>query len=308
MPWLLSSANVVFLQQADNIPAGFLYTRTTTHKIWAWRGVAWRGETFVKYSFVAGVVILGLSGPAFGADIAVAPVPNAAAAYYPNPALAYSWSGPYIGINGGYGFGGSDWSDPNNPSGATSTGNFHTSGPVVGGTVGVNFQVNHVVFGGEADFDYSHLKGITAPASGFCALPAANFVTSTSCETENTWLGTVRARIGYAFYRTLLYATGGLAVGDIHAEAVGPGVTPSFDSNVEPGWTAGGGLEVALTNHWTARAEYLYVDLHHGACTSANCGYDGLNPATFALIPAGDSVKFTANIVRVGIDYKFSWE
>lgn len=262
----------------------------------------------MKYIVIAGTVVLSLTGPVLAADIAVAPVSAAPTSYYPNPALAYSWSGPYVGINGGYGFGGSEWSDPSNPSGAASTGNFNVSGPLVGGTVGVNFQINHLVFGGEADYDYSHLKGISTPANGFCALTTASFVTSTSCQTENTWLGTVRARIGYAFYRTLLYATGGLAVGDIQAEVTGPGIKPSFDSNVEPGWTAGGGFEIALTHHWTARAEYLYVDLHHGACTSANCGYDGLNPTTFALIPAGDTVKFTANIVRLGIDYKFSWE
>ncbi|HJU09729.1 MAG TPA: outer membrane protein [Candidatus Binataceae bacterium] len=262
----------------------------------------------MKHIFLVGATILGLSGPVAAADIAVADLPVAPRSYYANRAAEYSWSGFYFGVNGGYGLGNSDWSDPNNPSGANTTGNFHISGPVVGGTIGGNFQFGQVVLGAEADFDYSQLKGTTSPANGFCALTTASFAMSTSCESENTWMATVRARIGYAFYRTLVYGTGGLAVGGIRAGVTGPGITPTFDSTTEPGWTAGGGLELALSNHWTVRAEYLYISLSHGACTSANCGYDGLNPATFALIPAADTVKFSTSLVRLGVDYKFSWE
>ena len=85
----------------------------------------------------------------------------------------------------------------------------------------------------------------------------------TGCQTKNNWLGTVRGRVGYAWDRVMPYVTGGLAVGDIEANQAGfAGV---HDTNV--GWTAGGGVEAALAGNWTAKLEYLHVDLGH-----INCG------------------------------------
>lgn len=243
-------------------------------------------------------------GKAIAADIAVpaAPPPNS---YYPTPPAAYNWSGPYLGLNGGYASGQSNWNDPNNP--ATTTGDFPISGFVVGGTVGVNFQYDMLVLGAETDFDYSTIRGTTAPANGFCSLLTATLATTTNCNTQNTWLGTIRARAGLAFNRVLLFGTGGLAYGDINSGAAGGGVTPIYDSSIVPGWTVGGGLELAMSHHWTAKVEYLYVRLADGACTSGNCGYN-FDVNTFTLSPAGDTVKFSASLVRFGINYKFDWE
>jgi outer membrane immunogenic protein len=110
----------------------------------------------------------------------------------------YNWSGVYLGINGGYGFGSSGWSDPQNPSsfttgGSTSSGNFNTNGGLVGGTLGVNFQTGGFVFGVEGDWDWQGLQGTNN--SSFCNILASG---TPSCETKSDWIGTIRARAGYA--------------------------------------------------------------------------------------------------------------
>jgi outer membrane immunogenic protein len=247
------------------------------------------------------------AGSAFAADLPQ-PVPGGAKAYVPYAAAAYNWSGIYIGVNAGYGVGTSNWSDANNPSGVTSTGDFSVSGYLVGGTVGANFQTKEFVFGVEVDGDDSGIRGTAAPASGYCTLTTATLATATGCQTQNTWLGTARGRIGYAFDRVLLYGTGGLALGNIHAGITAPGTTTFYDSTAKAGWAAGGGVEVAFADQWSAKVEYLYVDLGNGSCITANCGFDSFNTVTGTLNPANDSVKFATSTIRAGINYKFPFE
>src|SRR5271169_2701432 len=108
------------------------------------------------------------SGSALAADLPPAPLPPPVA-YIPPP--VYNWSGFYIGINSGGAFGNSNWTDGNNPNGVTSTGDFNSSGFLIGGTAGGNYQVGAGVFGVEGDFDYSTIKGNVTPAApNFCAL------------------------------------------------------------------------------------------------------------------------------------------
>jgi outer membrane immunogenic protein len=262
----------------------------------------------MRGSLITGVLVVAVLGStAFAADLPQS-MPGGPKAYVPYTALAYNWSGLYIGVNGGYGVGRSNWSDANNPSGTTSTGNFDISGYLVGGTIGANFQTGEFVFGAEVDVDYSGINGTTSPASGYCTLTNIAFLTATGCKTQNTWLGTARGRLGYAFDRVLVYGTGGLAFGNIHAGITGPGITATYDSTAAAGWTAGGGVEVALGDHLTGKIEYLYVNLANGTCTTANCGYDSFNPITGTLNAANDTVKFNTNIIRGGINYKFDWE
>jgi outer membrane immunogenic protein len=102
-------------------------------------------------------------------------------------------------------------------------------------------------------------------------------------------LATARGRLGIAADRWLPYVTGGLAVGDIKATV--PGLNGIDKTNA--GWTAGGGLEFALSGNWTAKAEYLYVDLGHAGC-SVDCG-----------LPSGNNVGLTTNVVRGGLNYRF---
>ena len=226
----------------------------------------------------AGALAFAAAGQAFGADLPEpAPPPQAPAAYIPAPPPVYNWGGVYFGINGGYGFGNSKWSNTLNPAG--STGTFKINGGLVGATVGANFQVDAFVFGLEGDIDASDIHG--SNTGTFCPI---------ACETKNTWLSTIRGRFGYAVDRVLFYGTAGGALGNIQS-----GVNGHFDNPTKAGWTAGVGLEAAFTDNWTARAEYLYVALQDGTCsTPGNCG-----------IPAGDTVKFTTSLVRFGVDYKF---
>ena len=160
----------------------------------------------------------------------------------------YNWTGFYIGANGGGGWGHSFW-------GGQSTG-MNLSGGQVGGTAGYNWQYGNAVFGVEGDLDWSNLKG-----------SATTTLCPGGCSTSDSWLSTVRGRLGYAFGGVLPYVTGGLAVGDIRA------ATPGFAgaSTTNAGWTVGGGLEVALPGNWSAKAEYLHVDLGHFNC-GLNCG------------------------------------
>jgi iron complex outermembrane recepter protein len=202
------------------------------------------------------------------------------------PPAGWSWTGLYLGLNGGYSFGGSDWTD--NVTGG-STGNFGTSGFVFGGTAGANYQVGPWVLGIEADGDWSDVSGFgTFTATSLCAA---------GCLTKNDWLATVRGRIGYAFDRLLVYGTGGAAFGNVRANFSNDPVTDSSGT----GWAAGIGAEVAVASNWTVKAEYLFVDLPNGSCT-ANCAIQ--NPSGLPLIP-NIAVKFNESIARAGVNYKF---
>ena len=224
------------------------------------------------YRFVvAGCIaagVLAMAPNANAADLSVAPLYKAP----PAPlALPYNWSGFYLGINGGGGWGRSNWS-------ANSTG-FGVNGGQAGGTIGYNRQIGNFVFGVEGDIDWSGLNG-TGTSVG---CPGG-------CSTSETWLSTVRGRIGYSFDRVMPYATGGLAVGDIRA------ATPGFagGSSTNAGWTLGGGVELALPGNWSAKAEYLRVDLGSFNCT-------GCTPA-----PTGN-VSLQENVFRAGVNYRFGW-
>jgi len=219
---------------------------------------------------VAGLVAATMMQAAGAADLGRRPaMPMQAPEYF----APYNWTGFYVGINGGGGWGRSDWTNA-----AGSTGSFDLSGGLVGGTFGYNWQMNQIVFGLEGDIDWSDIRGSTS--TGICA--------GSSCETRNSWLGTVRGRVGYAFDRFLPYFTGGLAVGDIKASQIGFG--SATDTNA--GWALGGGLEASIAGPWSAKVEYLYVDLGKHSCDVACTG-----------IPT--DVDFRANIVRAGVNYRF---
>jgi outer membrane immunogenic protein len=268
----------------------------------------------MKRILFAGTTVLAACAQALAADLPppVAPPPRAPVAYIPAPPPVYNWGGIYIGVNGGYGFGSSEWTDPTNPNPIAAptgtSGSFNTSGFLVGGTIGANFQANALVFGVEADLDWSNIKGsVSSPAvpPGFCVLQVSVALTvGDTCNTRNTWLGTARIRIGLAADRALFFLTGGGAFGNIEAGLSGQSITTTtYDTSTKFGWTAGGGAEFALGDNWTARIEYLYVDLGSGTCTTgANCGFINNTPPT---LPPNDSVKFTASLVRAGFNFKF---
>jgi outer membrane immunogenic protein len=238
----------------------------------------------MKRMLVAGALsLLAATSAAWAADLPVAP-PQAPAAYVPVVVPVYNWSGIYIGINGGYGFGDSNW----NSAGAfiPGTGDFNIDGGLVGGTLGLNFQSGSFVYGIEADGDWSDIRGSTS--NGGC--------TGSICQTANDWLTTFRGRFGYAFDRVLVYGTAGGAAGDVKASVSAPGLAASTDTT-EFGWTAGGGVEFAITENLTAKAEYLFVDLSNGSMTCS---------AAVCLVPITVPVQFDASIVRAGLNFKFN--
>jgi outer membrane immunogenic protein len=232
----------------------------------------------------AAVAMLTATGHVVAADL---PTPSPPP---PLPAI-YNWTGVYVGLNGGWGDGISNWT--NNLSstiGVTGeTGGFSVSGYLAGGTVGVNYQIGSWVYGIEGDFDWTHLTGNSGSTCGalFDALQ-----TNQGCETESEWLATVRGRVGYAFDNVLLYGTAGAAVARIRTGLIPPS---TFDSSTEAGWAVGAGLEVGFAPNWTAKVEYLFVDLPNATCTTVvNCG-----------AVAGSTVSFNENMVRAGVNFKF---
>jgi outer membrane immunogenic protein len=231
---------------------------------------------------------LGLMGSAFAADLPPAP-PRAAAVYVPPPLPIYNWSGFYVGVNGGWGFGNAKFSIPASPTTTfpAVSGTATDNGGVVGGTAGVNWQTGGFVFGVEGDWDYSAINTGTT-------LTICN-VTGT-CQTGNNWLATLRGRFGYAADRVLFYGTAGGAFANM--QTVVNGVTNTHD---QAGWTAGAGIEWAFADNWTAKVEYLFVDIGSG---TVNCATTVCTTAYGAPIPA--SVSLTENLIRAGVNFKFN--
>jgi outer membrane immunogenic protein len=230
---------------------------------------------------------LGLSA-ALAAAFAVAATAAAQAAdmpprppafYKAEPAAqTFDWTGFYLGLNGGYAFGRSSWSDP--AVGADS-GRFNTSGAVLGGQIGYNWQTGPVVLGLETDMDWLNGKG--SSAGGVCATDGAG-----ACQTSQTWLGTTRARVGYAFDRWLPYVTGGVAYGDIRAAQ-----PTGTSSSTKTGWAAGAGVEYGINRNWSAKAEFLHVDLGTATFMGAASGTPTLS------VPVKD------DLARVGLNYRW---
>jgi outer membrane immunogenic protein len=222
----------------------------------------------MKRILLAGVGVLAMASLAHAADL---PRQMVTKAQQPYMAPYYNWTGFYVGINGGGGWGTSTWD---------STGGFDVSGGMIGGTVGYNWQTGPWVLGVEGDLDWASVKGSTA---------ALGCVTA-NCSTENTWLGTVRGRVGYAFDRFMPYITGGVAFGGVDANQA----PFTGGSSTQVGWAAGAGVEFAVVNNITAKVEYLHYDLGNFTC-GLNCGNGVIN----------DTVSFSADMIRGGVNLRF---
>ncbi len=170
------------------------------------------------------------AGSALAADLSqpnYAPPP--AQAY--NAAPAWSWTGPYAGLTGGYGWG-----------------TVSNSGWIGGAYAGYNLQTNqNLVIGFEGDATFTGKSG-----------------TQSALDVNTTWNGTLRGRLGYAVDRFMIYGTGGVAVGGLHSDT-------AVESTTKVGWTAGAGIEAALTDKVTGRVEYRHTDL--GAFPSGGSSY-----------------------------------
>jgi outer membrane immunogenic protein len=246
--------------------------------------------------------VLAVGAQAHAADLPVPSLPPAA------PPV-FSWTGVYVGVNGGWADGISSWT--NNCPGCQSlqtsggpspgmtfpggtSGKFNVSGYIAGGTLGANYQIGPWVYGVEGDFDWTHLTGNTGSTCGGLSLALSP---PTGCETESDWLATLRGRVGYAFPglggdNVLIYGTAGGAFARIKTGLIPPS---TFDSSTVAGWAVGAGVEVAFAPNWTAKVEYLFVDLPNVTCTTTtNCG-----------VLAGSTVTLNENMVRAGVNFKF---
>ena len=198
----------------------------------------------MKRIFFAGTLALAACGQALAADLPPnpsAPPPRAPAAYVPAVAPTYNWGGVYIGINGGGGFGTSNWT---NCCHADNYGRLQLVRGLVGGTLGANFQANQLVFGLETDLDWSNIKG--SSTSAYCTTG----IVATNCQTKNSYIGTARGRIGFAADRVLIFGTGGAAFGDVQTGLTYPTLSATYDKTNKVGWTGGGGVEVAFGENW----------------------------------------------------------
>ena len=223
--------------------------------------------------------------PAAAADLAVKPK---------EPAFTvYTWTGFYVGIQGGSG-----WSSGVIQTDARpfTSGSYQPNGGVIGGTVGYNLELNRIVLGLEADGSGSWIKGDTIgtdPLSGNCggAVPR--------CFSKLESFATVRARVGIAMDNVLPYATGGLAVGWLHGQEGDVADNGAFGAGTSTiaGWTVGFGVEAMFNQRWSAKVEYLYLDLGNHVIFNDNVGG--------TIFP--ESIKYATNILRVGINYRFGY-
>ena len=217
---------------------------------------------------VAGVICVGLFAP--GAALAEGPV---------------DWTGFYLGVSGGYGTGhmGIVTDSTVGPFDGLAI-DFDTAGGLLGATAGANFQTGNLVFGVEGDLSQSSITGEADPINlgGADAILTANI----------DWLGTLRGRVGYAADNLLFFVTGGLAAGGIRGVVTNfptDGNTSNTDGT-QYGYVIGAGIEAAVTDAISVKAEYLYVDL-------------GVAP--YDLPPLTANTHPTASIVRVGLNYGF---
>ena len=170
------------------------------------------------------------------------------------PLNVYSWAGPYLGGNLGWNWGSVD----NNPT--------KPSGFVGGAQAGYNWQTGPWVFGIEGDLQATGASDTFAP-----------------WKFSNPWFGTVRGRAGYAFSNILFYGTAGLAFGELQGQTFG-----LTESHTNAGWTVGLGAEFGFARNWSAKVEYLYVDL---------------NDSNFVITGAQNGYRF--GLVRAGVNYHF---
>ncbi len=248
------------------------------------------GGQQVKRSLLASAsvgALLAATG-AHAADLPARAVYKAA----PMPPVAqpWTWTGFYVGGNvGGVQADSSIGDDPTTSFpwlGGTTQAN--RAGVIGGVQAGLNYQLSNLVLGVEGDVSWASLHR-TVPVTSNGLAPFDTYSSSL-----NT-LGTVRGRIGLAFDRVLVYGTGGAAFAKLQdqlTDTIFP-FTAAPSSSVT-GWTAGGGLEYAFAEHWTAKVEYLHVAFP-----------DRTASASFAATGYAFTFKDKLDIGRVGINYKF---
>ncbi len=200
---------------------------------------------------------------------------------------AQNWTGMYVGGQVGYGWGTNSYTFTVIPK----TTDNEMDGIVGGVTVGGNWQFDSIVFGLEGDVSFSDLNGRRNTSAN--PVPTTPCLTpGTGCSADVAWFGTLRARLGLAAGNWMPFVTGGLAFGKVKGSAdlgaCGFTAICGFD-DTRFGWTVGGGSEFAFDKNWSAKVEYLYVNLGSPSFTTATV--------------QSDNVDFS--VVRAGLNYRF---
>ncbi len=229
-------------------------------------------------------------------------------------AAPFSWNGYYIGINGGYGFSGSGQTvtdtetvqaqGVNNPSAVANFGSLDIAGGFGGVQIGANHQFGAWVLGLEADLQGAGIADSSLGTVNNFLPGGLNATVYTKNRVE--WFGTVRPRLGYAFGSTMLYATGGLAVGGIQHSFW---FSDNFDfhawdreNTTKAGYVVGGGVEHAFSSRWSLKLEYQYLDF--GSHTYSNpLLFTAANIPTVFRESTRTETDF--HTVRLGLNYKF---
>ncbi|MBR1213762.1 outer membrane beta-barrel protein [Bradyrhizobium sp. JYMT SZCCT0180] len=226
-------------------------------------------------------------------------------------APGYNWSGAYVGVQGGYGFGHEQWPDlfdPANPQ----TGKFDLNGWLAGGTVGVNAQAGSFVFGVEGEWMWTGIKG-----NQTTVVDLGRRTTQTlGLDTKVNWLAIAAARAGFvAAERFMIYGKAGVALADerhtFTQSTIGPVSSSVFNLEgkaLHTGLVAGAGVEYALGGNWSAKFEYDYIKMLAQNFTAI--GTQSVNAP-----PIVGSAAFTAqfskmpqdlHLIKFGVNYHFS--
>ena len=199
------------------------------------------------------------------------------------PSPAYDWTGLYVGGHLGAGVSYRDWT--------LIDGRISEAGDAVllGGQIGVNYQIGKWVFGAEGDASWGNLKDESLCPDG-----------NNTCWTRENWLATVTGRIGYAFDPALFYLKGGAAFA--HAEYFKTAQIPSvFDERADArrsGWTAGAGMEYALWRSWTLKLEYDYLEFGSRSLALTNIATGAFAESLM--------LREKAHEVKLGLNYLFN--
>jgi outer membrane immunogenic protein len=261
-------------------------------------------------------VALALGSSALAADLPAEPYKAA-----PLIVPVYDWTGFYVGISGGYSRGKATNSYTMTGF-APFGGSTQMNGGVFGGQAGFNWQANrNFVVGIEGDLQGTWQNGTDNPpglSTTTCTIPGILCTVTTNIvgvDEKLRWFGTARGRLGFVPWdKVMFYATGGAAFGEVQSNATiinsaqttlfgnpfGPPITAIASgtaTNTRAGWTVGGGSEWVLSGPWTAKLEYLFVDL--GTVTNTFIGGAGIVPNVVASSHVRD------NIFRVGLNYRF---
>jgi outer membrane immunogenic protein len=189
---------------------------------------------------LAALASLPISLPARAADMTVGPRAMPPSSYIP---AQFYWTGFYLGVGAGDAWGTSTFTDPFSTAVASPS----LNGFLVTGVTGVNYQISSVVIGVEGEFTGTWAKGNAVD------------ITLNNLQASVFWTASITGRLGLAFDRLLIYGKGGAGF-DYDRDTVNQAATggSAIGSTYRAGWTVGGGIEYAITEHWTGRVEYDY--------------------------------------------------